>query len=76
MISDYSNHRQDKQRHYSDAVAVNDRSNSWFTSMSFISTIFVGICSGVTSAGIVISSAFGGTSSRKSSLTNDKMSDV
>lgn len=38
--------------------------------------MLVGTCSGVTSAGIVISSAFGGTSSRKSSLTSDKMRDV
>jgi len=32
--------------------------------------------SGVTSAGIVISSAFGGTSSGNSSLTRDKMREV
>lgn len=36
----------------------------------------VGTCSGVTSAGMVISSAFLGTSSAYSSLTNDKISDV
>lgn len=40
------------------------------------STICVGTCSGVTSAGIVISSARGGTISGNSSLTKDKISEV
>lgn len=38
--------------------------------------MLVGTFSGVTSAGIVISSARGGTSSGNSSLTKDKISDV
>lgn len=38
--------------------------------------MLVGTCSGVTFAGIVISSAFEGTSSGNSSLTNDRISDV
>ena len=36
----------------------------------------VGTCSGVTSAGIVISSAFPGTSSVYSSLTKDSIKEV
>ena len=40
------------------------------------STIWVAILSGVTSAGIVISSALGGTSSGNSSLTKENMRDV
>jgi hypothetical protein len=36
----------------------------------------VAILSGVTSGGIVISSAFGGTSSGNSSLTKENMSEV
>lgn len=38
--------------------------------------MFVGTCSGVTSAGMVISSAFSGTSSGNSSLTSDRIRDV
>lgn len=40
------------------------------------STILVGTFSGVTSAGIVISSAFGGTSSENSSLTKLSIKDL
>lgn len=38
--------------------------------------MLVGTCSGVTFAGMVISSALGGTSSGNSSLTNERIRDV